>query len=1023
MAYNTRTLSPGGRRIQNAGRTSDSRVNEEEYRSRYKSNVSPRGSAGVIPISSETFVNYPPPSSTTRLDPRYDSYSGRSVDSYSSRPRGSSFVEVPRTSAASTIQASSRGRPTVIQNEYARQTSPQKREYHVTTAASKEPPRKETTRKVYSVNDGTANLVADVNLSSGAGRDRHHQRRESGGYERSGNKGIPLEKDRGRKAYHLNGAARGRENSVVDDDSFSYTDAAGMFKETEPRWREREARPRRNSIDRAGGGSRERPVSMLDPAIDPRRPTRDPGPPVSTRGWDKIKNVLTRSGSQRDKRTQSPPTRAKEQYSPIEARLPQSPVRGRYADTRGFADAYYVAPRVPSKDRYTTAGTAHPDRHDQFEFREPRPHERRNSMTRLPDRSVERRGFGIRGDSQDRHGRGSDESFTRDNNNHRDSGYANLISSVDPPHRRDTAPETTYHEHEKRDRQRADDRDYPRERDKEARRRDDAYARDDDYERDRRKERERDSDYEVDKQRERERERMLQPHAERDRHHHRRDSYRDNRNAGYDRKDTAPPGGRDSGDSLGPSAAVAGGVAAGAAAAYGLTNHNKNHNDDHAREQRTRVREPSVDKSNQDDRARAAPKGSQDSKSEEGAGSLKRERERERDRDRHRPADDERGLGFAFEQDHPDPSAPRPVAVGDPTERDFERTHDDRAYAEPSRPPAVDADEEYKRRLEQVQRELGHNSDDYPTDSDADRERRRREREARQRDRDREHRTGDGSYSSDASYAQHHHHQQPPTSADSSFDNNSVDGSVSTVRPGLHRKPSILDAPMAANDAGAQIIDNSLSEKRENRVRIVDPPAGEGEDDSRRPRGILKKPTEKFPEHPNQVREGVAPLKDASKSGIPPGARWTKIDRRLVNPEALEEAKERFEERLDFVIVLRVLTKAEIQKLADRTKELRDERYEDERSERRAAAARRRERRARDEYEDEDSEDEFKPRAPKLLEAPSSSSAAAAGAAPSASSSAAYGAGGNGEAFAPASSASVASNTAANAAAVNGVGD
>jgi bisphosphoglycerate-independent phosphoglycerate mutase (AlkP superfamily) len=61
----------------------------------------------------------------------------------------------------------------------------------------------------------------------------------------------------------------------------------------------------------------------------------------------------------------------------------------------------------------------------------------------------------------------------------------------------------------------------------------------------------------------------------------------------------------------------------------------------------------------------------------------------------------------------------------------------------------------------------------------------------------------------------------------------------------------------------------------------------------------------------------------ATKSGIPPGARWTKIDRRLVNPEALEEAKERFEERLDCVIVLRVLTKEEIQKLADRTKEIR----------------------------------------------------------------------------------------------------
>jgi len=46
-----------------------------------------------------------------------------------------------------------------------------------------------------------------------------------------------------------------------------------------------------------------------------------------------------------------------------------------------------------------------------------------------------------------------------------------------------------------------------------------------------------------------------------------------------------------------------------------------------------------------------------------------------------------------------------------------------------------------------------------------------------------------------------------------------------------------------------------------------------------------------------------------------------------VNPEALEEAKERFEERLDCVIVLRVLTKEEIQKLADRTSALRGRRF------------------------------------------------------------------------------------------------
>jgi hypothetical protein len=93
------------------------------------------------------------------------------------------------------------------------------------------------------------------------------------------------------------------------------------------------------------------------------------------------------------------------------------------------------------------------------------------------------------------------------------------------------------------------------------------------------------------------------------------------------------------------------------------------------------------------------------------------------------------------------------------------------------------------------------------------------------------------------------------------------------------------------------------------------------------PKGILRRPTAKFPEDPEPIREGVAPHKSQMKGkDIPPNARWTKIDRKLVNPQALEEAKERFEERLDCVIVLRVLTKSEIQKLADRTKEIRETR-------------------------------------------------------------------------------------------------
>ena len=88
------------------------------------------------------------------------------------------------------------------------------------------------------------------------------------------------------------------------------------------------------------------------------------------------------------------------------------------------------------------------------------------------------------------------------------------------------------------------------------------------------------------------------------------------------------------------------------------------------------------------------------------------------------------------------------------------------------------------------------------------------------------------------------------------------------------------------------------------------------------PKGILKTPTEKFPEDPNAVREGVAPLKDATKKGIPPNARWTKIDRRLVSPAVLE-GQERYEERPDYVIVLRVLSKEEIHDYALKTAEVR----------------------------------------------------------------------------------------------------
>ena len=86
---------------------------------------------------------------------------------------------------------------------------------------------------------------------------------------------------------------------------------------------------------------------------------------------------------------------------------------------------------------------------------------------------------------------------------------------------------------------------------------------------------------------------------------------------------------------------------------------------------------------------------------------------------------------------------------------------------------------------------------------------------------------------------------------------------------------------------------------------------------------ILRPPRVAFPKDLAPLREGVACLKDADKKGIPLNARWTKIARKLVNPEALDMGGERYEERMDYVIVLRVLTKKEVEQYAIKTQEIR----------------------------------------------------------------------------------------------------
>lgn len=115
-------------------------------------------------------------------------------------------------------------------------------------------------------------------------------------------------------------------------------------------------------------------------------------------------------------------------------------------------------------------------------------------------------------------------------------------------------------------------------------------------------------------------------------------------------------------------------------------------------------------------------------------------------------------------------------------------------------------------------------------------------------------------------------------------------------------------------------------------VRVVSPP--KNKDDKKPIKGILKQPKPQFPEEPNPVREGVAPHKDdKTKANVPSGARWTKVSRKMVNPEALTIGKERFEVRDDFVIVLRVLSKEEIQAYAAATATLRERRRKELESE------------------------------------------------------------------------------------------
>jgi hypothetical protein len=239
--------------------------------------------------------------------------------------------------------------------------------------------------------------------------------------------------------------------------------------------------------------------------------------------------------------------------------------------------------------------------------------------------------------------------------------------------------------------------------------------------------------------------------------------------------------------------------------------------------------------------------------------------------------------------------APSPEGSGDDRTRHYVDRDAERRKDSAPKEATLDPDEEYRRRIQQeAERVKSAKSDREPAEPD-----RERERQRRRDDRDR------------SGVPDERFRASPPTSREPSNPSYDVRSSNSSVYDGaLVQEPETIDKLNADQPSSKS-------------VTIVTPP----KEPPAPVKGILRKPTEKFPDHPESIREGVAPHKDALKGkDIPVDARWTRIDRRLVNPQALEEAQERFEERMDCVIVLRVLTKQDIQKLADRTKRIRERR-------------------------------------------------------------------------------------------------
>lgn len=627
---------------------------------------------------------------------------------------------------------------------------------------------------------------------------------------------------------------------------------------------------------------------MLDPyQTAPRTSNRELGPPPSTRGFDKVKNsagsAITRHGS-------------------LQGPYQRSPSRSRgYTTSSTYSDDenYPVAPRVPkTRDDSSYSSTNRglemlsPTRPPPDDYYEPK------RKSRFEDRDVASRGFGIRAPSVD--ARSSRES---DFDRYTDRAPEPLMIEAPPPAqpiRREYPPEPREAVREERLKEpewRVKDRSWEKDQDVSRGPRESPPLRDREAPRGRERDtggdydyppREREKDFEdTRRDREREyRERDYDRYSDEDRRPRERRAERSERDY-YDegrrdpRDDHEHDDRREAYDHAHTTEAIAGTAAAGAAAYGAKEMYDKRHQDDR-RDDRDRERDRRLPPEPRE------PRQAQPGVREGHVDERKRdEREREKgDRET------ERSRRYEEEEDDRDRPRRRTYVSKKQEAEAVERRDGDLLSSKHSE--TLDPEEDYRRRVQQQQQEMSRSQGRRDEkDEDSDRERRRRDR--------------DGNRDSDK-------YRADPRTSEGQIER--TGDSQALTRYDTHDN-EITESPVS-EDAS-----ETSEEKRKKRVSIVDPPK-----EQKAPKSILRKPTAKFPEDPNPIREGVAPLKDAKAAGdknIPIGARWTKINRSMVNPEALDEKGERYEERQDHVIVLRVLTREEVQKLADRTKEIRGE--------------------------------------------------------------------------------------------------